>query len=115
MVYYSLKAAQILENEGMDVRVINMHTIKPIDKKAILKAAEETKAIMTVEEHQINGGLGSAVAEVLAQNKPTPLKIHGMKDIFGESGKANSLLEKYKLDEKGIAETAKEFYDNLFK
>ncbi len=107
MVYYSLKAAEILEKEGIRTRVLNMHTIKPIDKDAIIKAAKETKYIVTAEEHQINGGLGGAVAEVLSQNHPVKLKIVGMQDRFGESGKPSDLLKKYGLTEKEIVEAVK--------
>ena len=107
MVYYSLLAAQMLEKEGIKVRVLNMHTIKPIDKEAIIKAAKETKYIVTAEEHQINGGLGGAVAEVLSQNYPCKLKIVGMQDKFGESGKPSDLLKKYGLTENEIVEAVK--------
>jgi transketolase len=107
MVYYSLLAAEMLEKEGVNVRVVNMHTIKPIDKDAIIKAAKETKGIVTVEEHQINGGLGGAVAEVLSQNHPAKLKIVGMQDRFGESGKPVDLLKKYGLTENEIVGAVK--------
>ncbi|MFH2020066.1 MAG: transketolase family protein [archaeon] len=107
MVYYALMAAEELKKEGISARVINLHTIKPIDKDAIIKAAKETKGIVTVEEHQIYGGLGSAVAEVLSQEYPAKLKIIGMPDKFGESGKPDELLKKYGLTEKEIFEAAK--------
>ncbi|MEK6916761.1 MAG: transketolase family protein [Nanoarchaeota archaeon] len=107
MVYYSLLAAEALEKEGISVTVINMHTIKPIDKDSIINAAKETKAIVTAEEHQVNGGLGGAVAEVLSQNYPTKLKIIGMEDSFGESGNSKDLLEKYNLTEKRIIKEVK--------
>ncbi len=102
MVYRSLQAAEELKQHKISVRVINCHTIKPIDKQAILKAAEETGAIVTVEEHQITGGLGGAVAEVLSENFPVPLKIIGVKDHFGESGEPNELLEKFGLTKEAI-------------
>ncbi|MBN2422873.1 transketolase family protein [Candidatus Woesearchaeota archaeon] len=108
MVYYSLIASETLEKEGISVRVINMHTIKPIDREAILKAASETGAIITAEEHQINGGLGSAVAEVLVENNPVPMQRIGMKDCFGESGKPSQLLEKYQMNDKAIIQAVKE-------
>lgn len=108
MVYYSLLAAEALEKEGLSVRVVNMHTIKPIDAEAIIKAAKETGAIVTAEEHQIYGGLGGAVAEVLAENYPAPVKMVGMKDSFGESGNASDLFKKYKMTDKDIADAVKE-------
>ena len=102
-VSYSLLAAEILEKEGYDIRVINMSTIKPIDKDIIVKAARDTGAIMTVEDHNIYNGLGSRVAEVLVENYPVPMKRHGMKDIFGRSGKWDALLKYYDMDEEGIS------------
>jgi len=95
MVYEALVAAENLQKEGISVRVINNHTIKPIDKKTIIQAAKETGAIVTAEEHQINGGLGSAVAEVLVENYPVPMERVGLLDTFGESGKPEELLVKY--------------------
>lgn len=106
MVSSALSAAQALTSEGISARVLNMHTIKPLDTAAILKAAQETKAIVTVEEHQIYGGLGSAVAEVLAQSKFHPaFKIMGVADTFGESGDGSQLLEKYGLSPTNIQDT----------
>ena len=102
MVYKALQAAKELKEHKISVRVINCHTIKPIDKKTILQAASETGAIVTVEEHQITGGLGGAVAEVLSQNYPVPLKIIGVEDCFGESGEPNELLEKFGLTKEAI-------------
>ena len=103
----SLKAAESLEADGISVRVINIHTIKPIDKDIVVKAAKETKKLFTVEEHSIIGGLGSAVAEVLAEENPAPLYRIGVRDTFGESGPAVELLHKYKLDAEGIYEQIK--------
>ena len=102
MVYKALQAAKFLKEQNISVRVINCHTIKPIDKEMILKAAEETGAIVTAEEHQVTGGLGGAVAEVLSQNYPVPLKIIGVEDSFGESGEPNELLEKFGLTKEAI-------------
>ena len=102
MVYRSLLAAEELQRHKISVRVINCHTIKPIDSRTLLKAAEETGAIVTVEEHQVTGGLGGAVAEVLSQNYPVPLKIIGVEDSFGESGDPNQLLEKFGLTKENI-------------
>ena len=103
----SLKAAESLEADGISVRVINIHTIKPIDKDIVVKAAKETKKLFTVEEHSIIGGLGSAVAEVLVEENPAPLFRIGVRDTFGESGPAVELLHKYKLDAEGIYEQIK--------
>ncbi|MCK4319645.1 transketolase family protein [Candidatus Micrarchaeota archaeon] len=108
LVYESLKAARELEKENIFCAVIDMHTIKPIDKEAIIHWAEKTGLLVSIEDHQINGGLGSAIAEVLAENLPTPLKRHGMLDVFGESGTASDLLKKYSLDAEGIKKTIKE-------
>ncbi len=102
MVYRALQAAKQLESHKISVRVINCHTIKPLDSKTILRAAEETGAIVTVEEHQVTGGLGGAVAELLSQKYPTPLKIIGVEDRFGESGEPNELLEKFGLTKDAI-------------
>lgn len=107
-VYYSLLAAEALEKEGISARVLNMHTLKPIDKKAIVKAAKETKAIVTAEEHQVLGGLASAVAEVVTQSCPVPMRFVGMQDMFGESGKAAELLKKYGMDDTAIAGAARD-------
>ncbi len=107
-VYCALEAAEMLKQDGIEARVINLHTIKPIDEDIILKAAEETGKIFTVEEHNIIGGLGAAVSEVTAEK--CPVKVHriGMKDQFGESGPAGELLAKYMLDGKGIYQQIKE-------
>jgi transketolase len=102
MVWEALQAAYSLKSLGISVRVINMHTIKPIDKEAIIKAAKETGRIITVEEHQITGGLGGAVAEVVSQHFPVPVYFIGMPDCFGESGKPGELMEKYGLTSRSI-------------
>ena len=102
MVYRALLAAKELESSKISVRVINCHTIKPIDKETILKAAEETGAIVSAEEHQVTGGLGGVVAEVLSQNYPVPLQIVGIEDRFGESGEPNELMEKFGLTKEAI-------------
>ena len=95
MVYESLVAAEKLAKQGIDAMVINLHTIKPIDKDAIIEAAKKCGAIITAEEHQKMGGMGSAVAEVIAENCPVPMKMVGISDSFGESGQPNELMEKY--------------------
>ena len=102
MVYRSLLAAKKLEESKISVRVINCHTIKPLDNTTILKAAEDCGAIVTAEEHQVNGGLGSAVAELVSQHFPVPMKIIGVEDRFGESGEPNELLEKFGLTKDAI-------------
>lgn len=107
MVADALAAAETLEAEGVSVRVIDMHTIKPLDEAAIIKAAEETKAIVTAEEHSVLGGLGSAVAEVVVQNCPVKMAMVGQKDCFGESGKPADLLEKYGMTAKDIVAAVK--------
>lgn len=105
----ALEAAQMLASDGVSARVINIHTIKPIDKELIIKAAKETAKIVTVEEHSTVGGLGSAVAEVLTDSCPVRLCRIGINDVFGESGPAAELLEKYELDAKGIYKQVKAF------
>lgn len=107
MVEKALKASEILKAEGINARVINIHTIKPMDAELIIKAAKETKRIVTAEEHSIIGGLGSAVLEAISEECPVPLIRIGVKDTFGESGKPNELLEKYGLTEKEIVEAVK--------
>jgi transketolase len=104
MVWKALEAARILEKEGVSVRVINMHTIKPIDTLAIVRAANDTGAIVTAEEHQMYTGLGEAVANVCARNIPVPIEMVAVEDTFGESGKPDDLLEKYKLTTADILE-----------
>lgn len=108
MVFEAIEARKILAQEGISARVVNIHTIKPIDVDIIVKAAKETGAIVTAEEHNIIGGLGSAVAEVLSENSPVPMKRVGVEDVFGRSGKPAPLLEMYGLTAKNIAAKAKE-------
>lgn len=102
LVYQALFAAKELESHKISVRVINSHTLKPLDKNTILKAAEDCGAIVTVEEHQITGGLGGAVAELLSENYPVPVKRVGVQDRFGESGEPNELMEKFGLSKESI-------------
>ena len=108
MVYEAIKAAEELALEGINARVINMSTIKPIDKELIINAAKETKAIVTAEEHSIIGGLGSAVCEVVSEECPVVVKKVGVKDSFGESGTPAELLKKYGLTANDIVEAVKE-------
>ena len=107
-VSQALEAAETLAAEGVSARVINIHTVKPLDEELIIKAAKETKMLFTVEEHSIIGGLGSAVCECLAENHPTKVVRIGMRDRFGESGPAAELIHKYGLDAEGIVKTVKE-------
>ncbi len=107
LLYNALIAAKELENEKISVIVVNSHTIKPLDEKTILAVVDKTKAVVTVEEHQIAGGLGSAVAELLAQRFPVPMEFVGMHDTFGESGKPSELIEKYGMGVKDIKEAVR--------
>ena len=104
MVQMALKAREMMAAEGVSVRVIDMHTIKPLDEELVLKAAKETGCIVTSEEHNIIGGLGGAVAECLSEKCPTPLVRHGVNDEFGRSGTAAAVLEAYKLTAEGLCE-----------
>ncbi len=104
MVHLAMEAADILKNENIDAEVIDMHTIKPIDKDLIIKSAIKTKAVVTAEEHNIIGGLGSAVAEVLSEECPTPMVRVGIGDVFGQSGKPADLVEFYKITAKDIVD-----------
>ncbi len=106
-VYYSLEAAEKLSKDGINARVIDMHTIKPLDKDLVLAAAAETGKIFTVEEATVLGGLGSAVAETVSESNPVPVHRIGMYDEFGESGPWAELMKKYKLDADGIYEQIK--------
>ena len=102
-----LIACEILKKQGIDARLINLHTVKPIDKVEILKAARETGAIVTAEEHTIAGGMGSSVCEVLMQENPVPVEFIGVKDRFGESGDPNELFKIFELTAEDIAKAAK--------
>jgi transketolase len=104
MVNQAIIAAELLKDKGIDAMIIDMHTIKPIDEEAIVSVAQKTKAIVTAEEHSIIGGLGSAVAEVLAQKCPTKMAFVGQEDTYGESGKPDDLLKKYKMTADDIVE-----------
>ncbi|MBQ1487478.1 MAG: transketolase family protein [Lachnospiraceae bacterium] len=108
-VYEALQAAEELAKEGIDAEVINIHTIKPLDRDLILASAKKTGKVVTVEEHSVIGGLGSAVADVLAETGAGILKKIGIQDVFGESGTALQLLHKYKLDAEGITEGVRDF------
>ena len=104
MVFEAQNAADALAKEGVSVRVYDLHTVKPLDEETVLKAAEETGCIVTAEEHQVNGGMGSTVAEFLAKHCPVPMEFVGMQDSFGESGDPQELMDKYGLNQKTIEE-----------
>lgn len=105
----ALSAAEKLAADGIDAEVINICTIKPLDEEIIVNSAKKTGKVVTVEEHSIIGGLGSAVCDCLSEKLPTPVKKLGMQDIFGESGSAAALIEKYGLDAAGVYKSVKEF------
>ena len=107
LVWEALQAAKTLSDNGISVEVINIHTIKPLDEKAIFNSVSKTKCIVTAEEHMLNGGLGDSIAQLLSRNKPTPLEMVGVNDRFGESGQPMQLMEKYGLDAKAIVAAAK--------
>ncbi len=108
-VYESLLAAEMLEKDGISAEVVNIHTIKPIDKELVIASATKTGKVVTVEEHFTIGGLGSAVCEVLSENAPTKVLRIGIDDVFGESGPALELIHKYELDAEGIYKKVKAF------
>jgi len=112
MTYRLLQIAEELK-DSVDIEVINLHTIKPIDGKTILKSAKKTGKVFTAEDHNIIGGMGSAVAEFLAENYPVPMKMHGVYDEFAESGSAKDLWKKYKLDKDGTKEIFVEFLNKI--
>ena len=109
LVHESLEAAEILENENIKVYVVNIHTIKPIDKGLIIELAKKTNCVVTAEDHNIIGGLGGAVAEVLSENCPCRMKMIGLQDRYAESGKPDELYKKYGLDAESIAEEVMKF------
>ena len=105
----ALNAAEMLAADGISAEVINIHTIKPLDEEIVVNSAKKTGKVVTVEEHSVIGGLGSAVCDALCAKYPVPVKKLGMQDIYGESGSASQLVEKYKLDGKGVYEDVKAF------
>jgi transketolase len=107
LLYQSLCAAEELAHDGIECRVINNHTVKPMDEKTILAAAKDCGAVVTVEEHQIMGGMGSAVAEILVQNNPVPMEFVGVHDKFGQSGEPNELVEFYGMGTKDVVKAVK--------
>jgi len=107
LVWEALKAAEMLEKDGISAEVINIHTIKPLDNEAILKAVQNTKCVVTAEEHMINGGLGDSIAQLLSRENPSPIEMVGVNDTFGESGPPMKLMEKYGLTDIHIITAAK--------
>jgi transketolase len=107
MLGVSLEAAEILAQQGIQARIVNIHTVKPLDKELVVNCAKETGAVVTAEEHSIIGGLGGAIAEVLVENAPVPMARVGLKDIFGESGKPEELVIKYGLTAESIVNAVK--------
>lgn len=107
LVWNSLEAAKALEEEGISAEVINIHTIKPLDSEAILDAVASTQCVVTAEEHQMNGGMGDSICQLLSRNLPTPVEMVAVNDSFGESGKPSELLDKYGLGVKDVIAAAK--------
>jgi len=107
LVWKAVEAAKVLESEGITVDLINLHTIKPLDVQAIVDSARKTGAVVTAEEHQINGGMGSLVAQALAMHCPTPIEFVGVNDSFGESGTPDQLMKKYGLESENIIAAVK--------
>ena len=107
LVHEALKAAKALKEQGIDVAVLNVHTIKPIDEKGVAEYAERAGAVVTVEEHQVSGGMGSTVAEVISRSKPVPMEYVGMQNTFGESGKPEELIHHYGMDAEHIVQAVK--------
>ena len=107
LVWQALEAQVELKKQGISAEVINIHTIKPLDKEAILKSVQKTKCVVTAEEHQMNGGLGDSISQLLSRELPTPLEMVAMNDSFGESGPPMKLMEKYGLTSKEIISSAK--------
>ena len=105
----ALGAAELLAAEGVSAEVINICTIKPLDEDIIVNSAKKTGKVVTVEEHSVIGGLGSAVCDCLVAKLPTPVKKLGMQDVFGESGSASALVQKYGLDAEGVYKSVREF------
>lgn len=105
LVWKAIEAAQILEEKGISCEIINIHTIKPLDKEAVLSSVSKTKAVVTAEEHMMNGGLGDSIAQLLSREMPTPIEMVAVNDTFGESGKPEELLTKYGVDTQNIVES----------
>ena len=115
LVHKALVAAKELEKEGIAVTVLNLSTIKPLDEEAVVNLAKECGRIITVEEHQIAGGMGSAIAECLARTIPTPIEFVGVKDVFGQSGKPEEILAHYGMTVEDIKKAAKALLDRYMR
>jgi len=102
LVWESIEAAQVMEQQGISTEIINIHTIKPLDEEAVLTSVSKTKAVVTAEEHLMNGGLGDSIAQLLSRKMPTPLEMVAVNDLFGESGKPEDLMKKYGIDSSNI-------------
>ncbi|KAA9332717.1 transketolase family protein [Adhaeribacter soli] len=107
LVWKAILAGKLLAEQGIDAEIINIHTIKPLDEEAILKSVSKTRCVVSAEEHQLNGGLGDSIAQLLARKMPLPLEMVGVNDSFGESGTPDQLMEKYGLTENAIVEAVK--------
>lgn len=107
LVWKAILAGKLLAEQGIDAEIINIHTIKPLDEEAILKSVSKTRCVVSAEEHQLNGGLGDSIAQLLARKMPLPLEMVGVNDSFGESGTPDQLMEKYRLNEGAIVEAVK--------
>lgn len=107
LVWEALQACEKLNEEGISAEVINIHTIKPLDEKAVLESASKTKCVVTAEEHMINGGLGDSIGQIISRNTPLPIEYVGVNDTFGESGTPDQLMEKYGLNAEAIIKAAK--------
>ncbi len=106
LVWEAIQAVEILQEKGINAELINIHTIKPLDNQAVLTSVAKTRCVVTAEEHQINGGLGDSIAQLLAKENPTPMEFVGVNDSFGESGKPSDLMDKYGLNANSIVEKA---------
>ena len=106
LVWEAMEAQKALEEQGISAEIINIHTIKPLDEKAILESVAKTKCVVSAEEHMLNGGLGDSIAQYLSRNNPTPIEMIGVNDTFGESGKPKELMAKYRLDSHSIEKAA---------
>jgi transketolase len=113
MLEESLKAGELLRSEGIEAEIINVHTLKPIDKESILRSAKKTHRVVTAENHSVIGGLGSAVSEVLSQNCPTMMRCIGINDVFGQVGRIPYLKKVYKMEAQNILDAARELVDNF--
>jgi transketolase len=106
LVYHALEAAYLLSQQGVSAEVIDIHTIKPLDKAAIINSVTKTKCVVTAEEHLLNGGMGDSVCQLLSRNYPAPVEMVGVDDVFGESGKPKELMKMFGLDTNAVLQAA---------